>query len=392
MKFGGLTVAVPREIMSGERRVAATPQTVELCVKSGAKVLVETGAGEKAYFRDEDYVQAGAKIVSSAAETYKNADIVLKVKEPQFNEELKKHEIDLIPEKAILISFLHPANPANHDMVKKLANRGITSFTLDSIPRISRAQHLDTLTSMSTVAGYKSIIFAAYNLSRFIPMMPTSAGVLQPAQILVVGVGVAGLQAIATAKRLGAKVKALDIRPEANEQVRSLGAEAIPFDLPEGLGVGEGGYAKRLPEEWYEREKEILAPHIKESDVVILAALIPGEEAPVLVTKSMVEGMKKGSVIVDISIDQGGNCELSRRGEEFDHEGIFISGLLNIPAYLPVDSSKMFAQNTYNFLNYLIEDGKLKFDLEDEVIRETLVTKDKKVVHEGTLKAMAEHA
>ncbi len=391
MKFSGLTVAVPREIMTGERRVAATPHTVEQCVKSGARVLVETGAGKKAFFRDEDFVKAGAEIVSNASETYKNADIVLKVKEPQFNEELGKHEIELIPEKGLLISFLHPANPANHEMVKMLAARGIISFTLDSIPRISRAQQLDTLTSMSTVAGYKSVIIAAYNLSRFIPMMPTTAGVLQPAQILVVGVGVAGLQAIATAKRLGAKVKALDIRPEANEQVRSLGAESIPFDLPEGLGVGEGGYAQRLPEEWYDREREILAPHIKESDVVILAALIPGEEAPVLVTKSMVEDMNKGSVIVDISIDQGGNCELSRRGEEFDHDGIFISALLNIPAYLPVDSSKMFAQNTYNYLSYLFEDGELKFDLEDEVIRQSLVTKDNKVVHEGTLKAIAEH-
>ncbi len=391
MKFSGLTVVVPREIMTGERRVAATPQTVEQCVKSGAKVLVETGAGDKAFFHDEDYTRAGAEILSTAEEIYQNADIVIKVKEPQFNEELGKHEIDLMPENGILISFLHPANPANHKMVKKLADKGITSFTLDSIPRISRAQNLDTLTSMSTVAGYKSVISAAYNLSRFVPMMPTSAGVLQPAQFLVVGVGVAGLQAIATAKRLGAKVKALDIRPEANEQVRSLGAESIPFDLPEGLGVGEGGYARRLPDEWYEKEREILAPHIKESDAVILAALIPGEEAPVLVTKSMVEDMNKGSVIVDISIDQGGNCELTSRGEEFDYDGIFISGLLNIPAYLPVDSSRMFAQNTFNYLSYLIEDGQLKFDLEDEVIRESLVTKDNKIVHEGTLKAIEEH-
>jgi len=391
MKFDGLTIAVPREIMPGERRVAAIPQTVEQCVKAGAKVIVESGAGEKAFFGDDHYSEAGAEILPGVKEVFQNADIVLKVKEPQLNEELGIHEIDLIPEKSILISFLHPANPANHEMVKKLAARGLTSFTLDSIPRISRAQHLDTLTSMSTVAGYKSVITAAFNLSRFIPMMPTSAGVLQPAQILVVGVGVAGLQAIATAKRLGAKVKALDIRPDANEQVRSLGAESIQFDLPEGIGVGEGGYAKGLSEEWYEKEREVLAPHIKESDAVILAALIPGEEAPLLVTKNMVEDMKKGSVIVDISIDQGGNCELTRRSEEYDHEGVFISGLLNIPAYLPVDSSRMFAQNTYNYLSYLIEDGKLKFDLEDEVIRESLVTYDYKVVHEGTLKSMEEH-
>ncbi len=390
MKFSGLTVSVPKEILAGERRVAAIPQTVEQLIKTGAKVLVETGAGEESYFHDEDFIQAGAEILSSPEELYKKADIVLKVKEPQFNEELGNHEVDLMPEKCILISFLHPANPSNHDMVKMLAKRGITSFTLDSIPRISRAQHLDTLTSMSTVAGYKSVISAAHNLSRFIPMMPTSAGVIQPSQVLVVGVGVAGLQAIATAKRLGAKVKTLDIRPDANEQSRSLGAEPIAFDLPEGMGVGEGGYAKSLPEEWYEKEREVLLPHVKESDAVILAALIPGEIAPILVNKNMVEMMKKGSVIVDISIDQGGNCELSRPGEEYSYEGIFISALLNIPAYLPIDSSRMFSQNTYNYLNYLIEEGQLKFDLNDEVVKQSLVTKDYKVVHEGTLKAMEE--
>ncbi len=391
MKFGGLTIAVPREIMAGERRVAATPQTVEQCVKGGARVLVEKGAGVKSFFSDQEYEKSGAEIVEDTVEVYKNADIIVKVKEPQMNEELRKHEVELMPEKSILISFLHPANPANHEMVKMLADRGITSFTLDSIPRISRAQHLDTLTSMSTVAGYKAVITAAYNLSRFVPMMPTTAGVIQPAQALVVGVGVAGLQSIATAKRLGAKVKTLDIRPEANEQARSLGAESIDFELPEGLGIGEGGYAKRLPDEWYTKERELLTSHVQESDIVILAALIPGEEAPILVDKSMVKSMKKGSVIVDVSIDQGGNCELSQRGEEYDYEGIFISALLNIPAYLPVDASRMFAQNTYNYLSYLVEEGNLKYDLEDEVIKESLVTKDKKVVHEGTLKAMEGH-
>ncbi len=388
MKFNGLTIAVPREIMPGERRVAATPQTVEQCVKEGATVIVESGAGDKSFFHDQEYIQAGAEIVSGAENVYSKADIIVKVKEPQYNDEAGKHEVELFSESSILISFLHPANPANHEMVKMVANRGITSFTLDSIPRISRAQHLDTLTSMSTVAGYKSVITAAHNLSRFVPMMPTTAGVLQPAQFLVVGVGVAGLQAIATAKRLGAKVKSLDIRPEANEQAKSLGVEPIQFDLPEGMGVGEGGYARSLPDEWYEKERELLTRHVQESDAVILAALIPGEIAPILVTKAMADKMKKGSVIVDISIDQGGNCELARRGEEYDYDGIFISGLLNIPAYLPIDSSRMFAQNTFNYLNYLVEDGQLKFDLNDEVVRESLVTRGGKVVHEGTLKAM----
>jgi len=387
-KFGGLTIAVPREIMNGERRVAVIPQTVKKCVEAGARVLVEAGAGEMAFFEDEEYVRAGAVIVPGAPEVYQNADIILKVKEPKFNEKVGKHEVELFPENSILICFLHPASPANHEMIKMLAERGVTSFTLDNIPRISRAQHMDALTSMSTVAGYKSVIIAAHNLSRFVPMIPTASGVIKPSQFIVVGVGVAGLQAIATAKRLGAKVKALDIRPEANEQIRSLGAEVIPFDLPEGLGIGEGGYAKRLSAEWYSKEREVLAPHVKESDAVILAALIPGEEAPILLDKAMVEMMKKGSVIVDISIDQGGNCELSRRGEEYNYQGIFISGLLNIPAYLPIDSASMFANNIFNYLNYLVEDGKFNFKLDDELIRCPMVTKDYKIVHEGTLKAM----
>lgn len=388
MKFGGLTIVVPREIMAGERRVAAIPQTVEQYVKAGARVLVQEGAGQMSYFGDEEYARAGAEIVSSAEELFNQADIVLKVKEPQFNEELGKHEIDLFPETGVLVSFLHPANPANHEMVKMLANRGLTSFTLDSIPRISRAQQMDTLTSMSTVAGYKSVIIGAHNLSRFVPMMPTTAGVIQPAKIMVVGVGVAGLQAIATAKRLGAKVLALDIRPDANEQARSLGAKVVAFDLPAGLGVGEGGYARRLPDEWYVKEKEVMAPYVKDVDILILAALIPGEKAPLLVDRAMVESMKKGSVIVDISIDQGGNCELTHRGEEYRHEGIFVSGLLNIPAYLPIDSSRMFAQNTFNYLSHLVDDGKFIYNLDDEIVRDSLVTRDKQVVHEGTLKAM----
>ena len=386
-----LTIAIPREIMAGERRVAAIPKTVQKLVESGFRVLVETGAGKMAFYEDEEYAQAGAVIMPGAAEVYQNADIILKVKEPKFNEKIGKHEIDLFPEKSILISFLHPASPANHEMVKMLAEKGITSFTLDGIPRISRAQQMDALTSMSTVAGYKSVLIAANNLGRFIPMMPTASGVLRPSTFIVVGAGVAGLQAIATARRLGAKVKVLDIRPDANEQAKSLGAEVISFDLPDGMGIGEGGYARRLPEEWYIKEREILASHMKESDAIILAALIPGEEAPILVNESMLQMMKKGSVVVDISIDQGGNCEITRRGEEYYYQGIFICGLLNIPAYLPIDAANMFAQNIYYYFNNLVQEGKVNINLDDEIISRSLVTKDNKIVHEGTLKAMKRH-
>ncbi len=388
MKFRGLTIGVPREIMAGERRVAAIPETVEQMVQAGATVLVERGAGAKAFIEDRRFAEAGAEIVPGPEEVYRNAHIIVKVKEPGMNESIGTHEVDLMPEGAILVCFLHPANPANHDMVRKVAGRKLTSFTLDSIPRISRAQHMDTLTSMSTVAGYKSAVTAAYYLSRFVPMIPTTAGVTEPAQFLVVGSGVAGLQAIAAAKRFGARVKSLDIRPDANEQARSLGAEVIPFELPDGLGAGEGGYARRLPDDWYAREREALRPHVEQSDAVILAALIPGERAPVLLDKAMVEATQKGSVIVDISIDQGGNCELTRRGEEYIYKDVLISGILNVPAGLSIDSSRMFAHNTFNYLSFLFDEGSLRLDLDDEIIARSLVTNDGSVVHEGTLKAM----
>ncbi len=388
MSFKGLTIAVPREIMAAERRVALTPDMVKKCVEAGGRVLVESGAGASVFYSDDDYVAAGAEIASGPEQVFAAADIILKVKEPQFNQQLDRHEVELFPEGSTLICFLHPANPANHEMVRRLAERRITGFTLDSVPRISRAQQMDALTSMSTVAGYKASITAAHRMSRFMPMIPTATGMFGPAQVIVVGVGVAGLQALATAKRLGAKVKALDIRPEANEQAKSLGAQLIEFELPAGMGVGEGGYAQRLPDDWYAREREALLPHVREADAVILAALVPGEEAPTLLDEAMVEQMPRGSVVVDISIDQGGNCSLTRSGEEYDHNGVFISGLANTPAYLAVDAARMFAQNIHSYLAYMVKDGQINLDPDDEIVSESLVTHDGSVVHEGTLKAM----
>ncbi len=387
-QFKGMVIGIPREIMPGERRVAATPETVRELLNTGARVVVQSGAGTGAYYDDQAYVVAGAEVVADAREVYKKAGLILKVKEPKYNEELRAHEADLIAEGAVLVCFLHPANPLNHDMVRTLASRGVTSFSLDSIPRISRAQHMDALTSMSTVAGYKAVISAAYHLARFVPMIPTDAGIIEPARVLVVGTGVAGLQAIATAKRLGGRVKALDIRPEANEQARSLGASLVPFDLPEGAGVGEGGYAQCLSEALYQRERECLAPAVAESDIVILTALVPRERAPMLVDKAMVESMKKGSVIVDISIDQGGNCEVTRPGEEYFWHDVLVTGLINIPASLAVDSTRMFAHNLHEFISHLVVRGQIHADSPDEIIRESLVTHNNAVVHKGTLKAM----
>lgn len=388
MQFKGITIGVPREIMPGEKRVAAVPDTVGKMVEAGARVLIETGAGAGAFIEDARYKEKGAEIVADALEIYARSNVVLKVKEVREHDKIGKHEAELLPENSTLIGFMHPANPVNHEGLKILARRGITSYTLDGIPRISRAQQMDALTSMSTVAGYKAVIFAASHLGRFIPMMPTSFGVINPAQFLVVGTGVAGLQAIATAKRLGAKVKTIDIRPEANEQARSLGAETIEFDIPRELAVGEGGYARRLPEEWYARERELLAPHVEQSDAVILTALIPGEVAPIIVDESMVMRMKKGSVIIDIAVDQGGNCSLTRCAEDYCHDGITISGIMNIPATLPIDATNMYAQNAWHFLNYIIKDGSCRTDTEDEIVHSTLVTCGGRIVHEGTLRAM----
>lgn len=388
MQIDKIIIGVPREIMPGEKRVAAIPDTVGKMVSAGARVLVEAGAGAGAYIDEESFKEKGAEIISDVREIYKQANIIIKVKEPRYHEELGKHEAELFPENGVIISFLHPAHSVNHEGIKILAERGITGYTLDGIPRISRAQQMDSLTSMSTVAGYKAVIFAANNLGRFIPMMPTSFGIIHPAQFLVIGTGVAGLQAIATAKRLGAKVKTLDIRPEANEQARSLGAENIEFNIPPELAVGEGGYARRLPGEWYEREREILAPHVAESDAVILSALIPGEVAPLIIDEPMIKKMKKGSVIVDIAVDQGGNCAITRCGEEFNFDGVTISGIMNIPATLPIDATNMFAQSTFNFLSYLLQDGTVKTDTSDEIIHSTLVTHGGRIVHHGTLMAM----
>ncbi len=388
MDCKGMTFGILKEILPGERRVAVTPETARELIEKGARVLVETGAGKGAFFKDPQYSENGAEIISDAGTIYEKSDVFLKVKEPVFNDELGKHEAELLPPNSALVSFLHPANPANHDMVNLLAERGITSYTLDGIPRISRAQKMDVLTAMSTVAGYKAVTLAADRLLRFIPMMPTAFGVINPAQFLVIGTGVAGLQAVGTARRMGAKVKSLDIRSEANDQAKSLGAEVLPFKIPRRHASGKGGYAKRLTEKWYKKEREEIKKHLENVDVLILTALVPGEEAPMLVDREMVEMMKNGSVIVDVAIDQGGNCELTQAGKNHVFNNITINGIKNIPASLSIDSTWMFSASLKQFLDYIMKDGKPSTCTEDEIIRGTLVTHEGAVVHSGTLKAM----
>ncbi len=388
--YQGLTIGIPREIMPGEQRVAAIPETVRQMAGNGARVLVESGAGRGAYFSDRAYQEAGAHVVPDPRTLFSQSQLILKVKEPQFNSSLEEHEVDWMTAGSTLVCFLHPANPGNHAVVRRLAERGVVSYSLDSIPRIPRAQHMDALTSMSTVAGYKAMLHAADRLARFVPMIPTDAGILEPAQVLVVGTGVAGLQSLAVAKRLGARVCFLDIRPEAAEQARSLGATPVAFDLPAGAGVGPGGYARRLSEEQYARERAVLAPVVAESDVVILSALVYRERAPILVEPSMVQAMRKGSVIVDVAVDQGGNCSVTRAGEESWYHDVLISGLLNIPGQLAIDATRMFAHNLFQYVEHLVVEGQIDPAADDEILREALVTQHGKVVHAGTLQAMRE--
>lgn len=387
-QFKGLSFGIPKEIMQGERRVAAIPDTVKKLTDGGAKVFVEKDAGVGSYFNDEEYGKAGAIIIENAQSLFAESDIILKVKEPLLNDNLGKHEVDMMHEGQILITFLHPAAPPNHDMVKKLIENKVTSLTLDGIPRISRAQSMDALTSMSTVAGYKSVIMAADRLPKFVPMIGTAVGMIQPSTVFVIGAGVAGLQAIATAKRLGAVVYAVDIRPDAAEHAKSLGAKIVETGIPAHIAIGEGGYAQSLPEEWILKEREAIKETVIKSDIVILTALVPGRLAPVLVTEEMVKQMKSGSAIVDVAIDQGGNCELTKGGQLTVQYGVSIDGTKNIPGMVPTSSTWMFAHNIYNYVTAFISDGKFVIDTNDEIIASSLVTKDGKLYHAGAREAM----
>jgi len=384
-----MIIGIPKEIMSGEHRVAAIPDTVQKMVRDGATVLVESGAGKGSYYDDQEYINAGAKIVSNPQEIFDQADVILKVKEPQFNKSLNKHEADMLHENQYLITFLHPASPSNHEMVKKLRDNGVISLTLDGVPRISRAQSMDALSSMSTCAGYKGMIMAVNNIPKFVPLIGSAVGMIKPANVFVIGTGVAGLRAIATAKSLGAVVYAADIRPDACEQARSLGAKIVDLDIPEKLTLSKDGkYAQQLPEKWLIKEREAIKDIVKQSDIIFLSALVPGKVAPILITDEMVASMQPGSCIVDISIDQGGNCEITTPGVRDIKHGVIIEGIKNIPGMLPTSSTYMFAHNIYNLLNYLTKNQKIELDLKDEIVASILVTKDHKLLHNGTLEAM----
>ena len=383
-----MIIGVPKEIMHGELRVSAIPETVAKFIEAGAEMLIEKSAGAGAHYPDSEYVAVGAKIIDDVAELYEKADVILKVKEPLFNEAKGVHEVDMMHQGQYLITFLHPAAPVNHEMVQDLAKKGVIGLSLDGIPRISKAQNMDALTSMSTCAGYKGMLLAANALSKFVPQIFCAVGMIKPVNTLIIGAGVGGLQALATAKRLGSVVYAADIRPDAVEQAKSLGAKIVETEVPAELAVGEGGYALSLPDDVLAKEREALKDAVSQMDIVFCGALVPGKLAPILITEEMMASMAPGSVIVDISIDQGGNCEATVPGETVVKHGVTIIGIKNIPGMLATSSTWMFANNVYHLVNYLMKDGKIVLDRNDEIVASILTTIDGEVVHAGAREAM----
>ncbi len=385
-----MILGIPTEILEHEWRVAALPETVEEYRKMGFEVLVQSSAGEGALRSNADYERSGATVVADAQTLYGRSDLVLKVKQPQFNQETGRHEVEMMRENAVLVSFLHPAAPASHATIRLLARRNITALTMDDIPRSPRAQRMDALTSMSTVTGYKAVLIAANEFPRFIPVIGTAIGTTKAAKFLIIGLGVVGLQAVATAKRLGGSIMAEDIREEARMAGESLGAKIVGFQVPSELAVGEGGYARALPPEWIEKEREEIGPHAEAADIVILSALVPGEVAPVLVTEEMVKRMKPGSVIIDVSVDQGGNCALTKAGQQTVKHGVTLCGIWNIPGAMPVDASWLYANNVLHYVQNLFKKGPPTPDMNDDIVRHSLVTWQGNIVHQGTLKAMGQ--
>src|SRR3989449_9606970 len=361
---GFMKIGVPKETAANERRVALTPDVAGRLVKAGLSVVVERGAGDAASFGDDAYGAAGATPVATAAEAF-GSDIVLKVQPPS------AQEARLCREGNALVALFQPA--AEREAVSQLAARQVTAFSLALLPRITRAQPMDVLSSQATVAGYKAVLLAAVATGRFFPMLVTAAGTLPPARALVLGAGVAGLQAIATARRLGAVVSAFDVRPAVKEQVESLGAKFLEMQIGESAETA-GGYAKQLSDETHRHELAFIAQHVKDADIVLPAAAIPGMRAPILITAEAVRGMKPGSVIVDLAAETGGNCELTEPGSDVIRNGVVIIGPANLPSTLPVHASQMYARNISSFLLHVVKDGALRLDFEDEITRDTCVT------------------
>jgi NAD(P) transhydrogenase subunit alpha len=374
-----LIIGIPREVLAGERRVALVPDAVKTLVDQGLEVLVQAGAGDESGFPDAQYEDAGARIASEAAQVLGGADIVLKVQPPQALGD-GTHEVDLITEGAALICLLKPLDQP--ELAQRLADRRVNAFSMEFMPRITRAQAMDALSSQSNLAGYEAVLLAAAALPRILPMMVTAAGTLKPSRALIIGAGVAGLQALGTAKRLGAVTYAYDTRPVVKEQVESLGARFVELDLDTGDAEDAGGYATAQSEEFYQRQRELLGEHVAQADIVITTALVPGQPAPFLITETAVKAMRPGSVIVDLAAEKGGNCELTEADQVITRHGVTIMGHTNLPSMVPAHASQLYAKNLTTFLDHLIEEGQLKIDLEDEITSGTLIAHEGQVVNE----------
>jgi NAD(P) transhydrogenase subunit alpha len=374
-----ITIAVPRESAEGERRVALIPDTCSRLIKAGHTVRIERGAGTSAGFPDNLYSDAGAQVVDRGA-LFSGADLVVRVGRPN------DAELDEIPPGTALVGLLAPLGDPGY--VEKLAAHKLRALSMDAIPRITRAQAMDVLSSQSNIAGYKAVILAAEHLPKFFPMLTTAAGTIPPAKALILGAGVAGLQAIATARRLGAVVSGYDVRAVVKEQVQSLGATFLEFDLG-GDAEAKGGYAKELTPEQAEKQRQWMADHIGNSDVVIPTALVPGRKAPILITEEAVRKMRPGSVIVDVAADAGGNCALTKPGEIIVANGVTIVGTKNLPATMPLHASQLYSRNVLALLDVIVKEGALTLDRNDEIVRDTLLTQDGEILHEPTKAAMA---
>jgi NAD(P) transhydrogenase subunit alpha len=373
-------VGVPRESYPGERRVGLVPVVVPLLVKAGFEVVIESGAGMQAGYPDAQYVEKGAKILRDRTAVFGAADIVVQVLCYGSNDAIGEADLPLMRRDQVLIGFLRPLGSL--EMLHRLAATGATSFAIELIPRTTRAQSMDALSSMGTVCGYKAVLIAAETLPRFFPMLTTAAGTITPARVFVIGAGVAGLQAISTARRLGAVALAYDLRPAAKEQVQSLGGRFVELPIEAKDAQDARGYGTQQDESFYQRQRELLGRVVGESDVVITAAVIPGKKPPVLVTAEMVNGMAPGSVILDLAAERGGNCELTRPGQTVVEHGVTIIGRINVSSGVPYHASQMYARNVTAFLSHMVKDGKVRLDLDDEIIRETLLTRGGELVNE----------
>lgn len=376
-----MVIGVPKEIYPGENRVALVPDVAGKLIKKGFEVLIEKDAGLNAGFTNEDYEKVGVKVLTDLNELYSKSDIVLKVQRPIEHPQFNKNELELMKKGSLLITFMYSLHYP--ELAKKAAELGINVISMDAIPRTTLAQPMDALSSQANIAGYKAVILAANHLHKIFPLMMTAAGTISPAKVVIMGAGVAGLQALGTAKRLGAVVWVSDIRPAVKEEVQSLGGKFIEVETDESM-QDEGGYAREASPEFLKKQQELIARHVSEADIVITTALVPGKRAPLLITEEMVKSMKPGSVVLDMAVEFGGNVEISEKGKIVKKYGVTIIGEPNLPSLVPYHSSEMYARNLFNLINYASKEGKFNHNMEDEIIGKATIVKDGNVVHQRT--------